>query len=303
MGLGASKPPAPPPPATVTLDKSTLAGLLHGVQSQSAILAQQLAPPPPPPVVVPSPGGGWSLTLVVVVVAALAGIVMAVIAALQDAGAIHILEPYSGTSPELIPAAGKSLPLSKDQPQGMTFSYVFWLQVNNFAYRMGSRKNIWSKGTPGKDECPGVWLAANTNAIEFVVDNFKVHQESFSIDNIPASKWLHFAIVLHDERVCDVYVQGQLRTSHTLAGIAKQNDGPVVVASDSGFDGQVRGLTYFAEALSADRIASLAEQTPPPAATTPTPEKLFSPAWYDLAREVSTIGAPPTGKPTPLPSS
>jgi hypothetical protein len=39
------------------------------------------------------------------------------------------------------------LPRSKNEKQGLTFSYTCWIRVDDFAYRYGTQKIIFTKGS------------------------------------------------------------------------------------------------------------------------------------------------------------
>lgn len=137
-----------------------------------------------------------------------------------------------------------ALPLSFDQKQGLTFSYTCWVKIDDFSYRYGEQKVIFSKGpTDLSMMCPALLVDATTNALLIKIDTFGT-QEVIPISNIPAKKWLHVAIAVNQE-AADVYINGTLYTHHTLAQIPKQNSGTVHTGVKGGFDGKIASLQYY----------------------------------------------------------
>ena len=135
------------------------------------------------------------------------------------------------------------IPLSTNEKEGLTYSYSAWIMVEDWMYRQGSERNIFNKGsTDFKTQSPGVFLDSTSNSILVKIDTFG-ETETFDIPNLPARKWIHFAIVV-DQTSVDVYIDGVLRLHHTLRKLPRQNSGPVVVAGQGGWAGQIGTLTY-----------------------------------------------------------
>jgi len=167
-----------------------------------------------------------------------------------------------------------TLPRSDNQKEGAVFSFEGWFVVNDYTGNgYGSRRMIFSRA-----DCPGLYIDSTSNSILVVVDTYGA-PETIMIQNIPAQKWIHFAIVVSQYAV-DVYINGILRQHHTLTQLPKQEDAPVRVAQKP-FDGQVGGLTYYARALTALEVSTHASTSPPPSLVTAPPSgQYFDISWY-----------------------
>jgi hypothetical protein len=176
---------------------------------------------------------------------------------------------------------GQPIPLSTDEKEGLTFSYSGWLLVEDWMYRQGSLRCIFNKGGAGaKQSAPGLFLDATSNTLLLKLDTFG-DQETVQIPNLPARKWIHFAIVV-DQNAVDIYIDGVLRTHHSLRQLPRQNKGPVAIAPEGGWAGQIGTLTYHRYALSPPEITAMVA-TPPYEDTSksrvPLPPYLDS-SWY-----------------------
>lgn len=167
-----------------------------------------------------------------------------------------------------------TLPRSNNQPEGATFSFEGWFEVNDFTYGNGTRRTVFNRA-----DCPGVYLASQSGSILVTVATYGA-TESVLIDNVPAQKWIHIAIVITQYTV-DIYINGLLRRHHTLTQLPKQEDAPTTIGDANGFDGQVGGLTYYARALSAAEIMSHAAASPPASLVRgPESGQYFDVTWY-----------------------
>ena len=97
--------------------------------------------------------------------------------------------------------SNKALPKSLDQKEGLTFSYTCWIMIDNFEYRYGEPKVIFTKGSEDlKTMCPALLVDANTNSLLVKVDTFG-GTETIPISNIPAKKWIHVAIAADQDSI------------------------------------------------------------------------------------------------------
>lgn len=155
------------------------------------------------------------------------------------------------------------MPRSRDQKEGLTFSYTCWVKVDDFSYRYGQPKVVFVKGSEDlKAACPALLVDGNTNAFLVKVDTFGV-QETISIPNIPAKKWIHVAIAVDQDSV-DVYINGLLHTHHSITQIPKQNNMPVHTSVSGGFDGKIANLEYFNYFMDPDAVRKAMASTPQP---------------------------------------
>lgn len=180
-----------------------------------------------------------------------------------------------GTQTGKVPyTSNATLPRSTNQPEGATFSFEGWFEVHDFTYGNGTKRTVFNHA-----DSPGVYLASQSGSILVTVATYGA-MESVLIDNIPAQKWIHIAVVITQYTV-DVYINGLLRRHHTLTQLPKQEDAPTVIGEPNGFDGQVGGLTYYSRALSAAEIMSHAAGSPPTSLTkAPDSGQYFDVTWY-----------------------
>lgn len=165
------------------------------------------------------------------------------------------------------------LPHSYNQKEGLTFTYSGWILVNDFTYRYGNERTIFSKG-----DCPGVYLLGTDNSIKVVIDTYG-SKESIVIANIPAKKWVHLGIVVNQYSV-DVYINGILRQHHTLGQLPKQNTENVKI-SDSPWDGVLSDLVYYPRSLSAGEMEQIAKTAPTDDLyVKPAGPQYFDMSWY-----------------------
>lgn len=136
----------------------------------------------------------------------------------------------------------QAIPKSLDQPEGLTFSYTCWVKIDDFSYRLGQQKVVFTKG-PVENPCPALLVDSNTNTLLVKLQTYGA-TEVIPIPNIPAKKWIHVAIAVDQDSV-DVYINGTLFIHHTLVNVPKQNTSSVQIGQGGGFDGKVSNLEYY----------------------------------------------------------
>ena len=157
----------------------------------------------------------------------------------------------------------KALPRSLDQKEGMAFSYTCWIKIDDFAYRYGQPKVIFTKGSEDlKTMCPALMVDANTNSLLVKLDTFG-GTETIPVSNIPAKKWIHVAIAVDQDSV-NIYINGNLYIHHSLTHVPKQNNSTVSTGIAGGFDGKIADLQYYSYLLTADSVKTVMESTPQP---------------------------------------
>lgn len=174
-----------------------------------------------------------------------------------------------------------SLPLSQNQDKGIEFSYTCWVKIDDFAYRYGQKKVIFTKGPEDLSlECPALLVDSISNSLLVELDTFG-SREVIPISNIPAKKWIHVGIVVSQNAV-DIYINGTLKTHHSFTQLPKQNSGTVHMGVGGGFDGKLAGLQYYPTLLDPNTIRSTMGSPPksdPTDQNAPTPP-YFSPSWW-----------------------
>jgi len=177
---------------------------------------------------------------------------------------------------EMKNVAGSKITRSFNQQQGATFTYTGWILVKDFTYNYGKKRPIFSKG-----DCPGLYLDTTSNALLVVIQTYADTPETILIPNIPADKWVHFAIVV-DQDAVDVYINGVIRQHHSLLQLPKQNDTDLVIGSTTvGWDGVLANFQYTPRSLSMGEIAPLTSAVPTNDLTIPpSGPQYFDMSWY-----------------------
>lgn len=164
------------------------------------------------------------------------------------------------------------LPLSFNEPEGLTYSYTMWILVKDFTTGYGTRRTILSKG-----DSPGIYLDSTSNSLVVAVKTYGT-TETVLIPNIPAMKWIHIAVVVNQYSV-DIYINGTLRQHHSLSQLPDQTSDPVVVGP--GWNGLIGRAVYYPRSLSYSEIHEMANAEPPPADEAVIGKKnYFDMTWY-----------------------
>lgn len=154
-----------------------------------------------------------------------------------------------------------SLPESLNQEQGITFSYSCWVRIDDFTYRPGVQKVIFTKGpTDLSSSCPSLLIDGNSNTLLVKLDTYG-STEILPVSNIPAKKWLHVVIVV-EQKAVDVYINGILHTHHSIVQLPRQNSGTVHTGVNGGFEGKLANLIYYNYFLKPTDIPALMKNPP-----------------------------------------
>jgi len=157
-----------------------------------------------------------------------------------------------------------ALPVSQNQKEGMTFFYTAWIKIDDFAYRYGQQKVIFTKGPEDLSSmCPALLIDGTTNSLLVKMDTFG-GTEVIPISNIPAKKWIHFALAVDQDSV-DIYINGTLYLHRTLTQLPKQNQSVVTTGVAGGFAGKIANLQYYPYFLTPDTVKTAMASTPQPA--------------------------------------
>lgn len=187
----------------------------------------------------------------------------------SDGGTQIVKNSISGQTPIKYKAL---LPLAQNQPEGIVYSYSGWFLVRDFTVGYGRRRRIFSK-----KDAPGMYLDSTSNSLVFYVDTYGA-PETIMIPNIPANKWLHFAIVVNQYSV-QIYINGILRQYHTLGQLPKQNTD--VIEIGTGWEGTLGRLTYYPRALMPAEVDRMSGEEPPEdVVVAPASPQYFDITWY-----------------------
>jgi hypothetical protein len=162
------------------------------------------------------------------------------------------------------------LPRSNNQSEGMTYSFTSWILVKDFTKGYGTKRRIFSK-----NDSPGVYLDSTSNSLLIAVDTYGT-TETILIPNVPALKWMHFALVV-DQHSVDVYINGMLRKHHTLGQLPQLNDAVVAIGSD--WNGVLARLTYYARSLNHAEIKKMVNEPLP----NDLDRKASGPNYFDIS--------------------
>jgi hypothetical protein len=164
------------------------------------------------------------------------------------------------------------LPRSYNQPEGLTYSYSCWLLVKDFTKGYGQRRRIFSKG-----DSPGLYIDSTSNSFVVAIDTYGT-TETILIPNIPAMKWIHYAMVV-DQHSVDIYINGILRKHHTLGQLPQLNDTALSIGSK--WDGVIARLEYFSRSLTHVEIKKMVkEKVPDDLQRQAAPPNYFDISWY-----------------------
>jgi hypothetical protein len=164
------------------------------------------------------------------------------------------------------------LPRSYNEKEGLTYSYTAWILIKDFTRGYGERRRIFSK-----EDSPGVYIDSTSNSLIAAIDTYG-STETILIPNVPALKWIHFAMVV-DQHSVDIYINGILKKHHTLGQLPQLNDSAVTVGSTG--DGVLSRLTYYNRSLNYIEIKEmLKEPVPNDLDRRPAPPNYFDITWY-----------------------
>lgn len=165
-----------------------------------------------------------------------------------------------------------AIPRSFDQPEGLTYSYTAWILVKDFTKGYGTKRRIFSKG-----DSPGLYLDSTSNSLLVAVDTYGA-TETILIPNIPAMKWIQFALVV-DQHSVDIYINGILRKHHTLGQLPQQNDNAVAVGGE--WSGVLSRLNYYPRSLTPVQVKEmLKEKLPSDLERAVSGPNYFDISWY-----------------------
>lgn len=164
------------------------------------------------------------------------------------------------------------LPRSFNEAEGLTYSYTAWLLIKDFTRGYGERRRIFSK-----EDSPGLYIDSTSNSLLVAVDTYGT-TETILIPNIPAMKWIHFAMVV-DQHSVDIYINGILRKHHTLGQLPQLNDTALAIGST--WDGVIARLTYYARSLNHVEIKKMIQEPiPNDLDRRPAAPNYFDISWY-----------------------
>jgi hypothetical protein len=130
-----------------------------------------------------------------------------------------------------------------------SYSYSIWIAVEDWNYRFGEKKIVFSR-TQGGVVGPQVSLGAQENSVSVEVGTFPGGAaEECTMQNVPLQRWVNIIVVLHNKAL-DVYLDGKLVKTCILQGVPKiGHTAPVYVCPDGGFSGSISNFRFFNYAM------------------------------------------------------
>lgn len=185
---------------------------------------------------------------------------------------------------------------SKNEKNGIEFSWSSWIYIDTMSYKEGELKHIYHKGEkqitfdeiqdgdngendendemdkndldknydvmPGLNyphNSPGVYLAPNSNTLFIYFNTYNALLEKIEIPNIPMQKWFSL-IIRGKDKILDIYINGVVTKRHLLSGVPKQNYGKIYAGLNGGFGGFLSNLRYFNYAVKTKDIDDILKQ-------------------------------------------
>jgi hypothetical protein len=178
-----------------------------------------------------------------------------------------------------------NLPRSNNSPDGIEFTYSVWLFIENSNGTSGSSStctagehqynHIFSKGnsillpTPSVDvsmlhiphhnyvmNAPGLYYKPGSNELVVLMNTFSTIYENIQISNVPLNKWFN-VIIRCENKMLDVFINGNITQSIELLGVPRQNYGEIHVGLNNGFNGYLSNLTYYSYSLGTKGITDV----------------------------------------------
>ena len=173
------------------------------------------------------------------------------------------------------PSVSGSKPVmrSKNQQDGIEFSYSVWLYIDDLEYKKGQYKHIFHKGNDefrtngdsnginAPNNAPGLYLDKYTNNLIIIMNTFSNINERVTVQDIPLNKWINVVIRVEGEKM-DVYINGTIVLRHKFNGVPKQNYGDVYVNMNGGYSGMLSDLWYHDYSLSTTEILNIVNDGP-----------------------------------------
>jgi len=138
-----------------------------------------------------------------------------------------------------------ALPLS-EVDDGMSWTFVMWLYVDDFTHNQMREKSILEWGTNNvsivfakdtNDMVIRIGEIPNKNRVEPMIEEVR-------IPNIPLQKWFNATIIL-DNRNVDCFLDGVLVQSRLLKRVPRYVADDLVLFKDKGFQGKAGYIQYM----------------------------------------------------------
>lgn len=183
------------------------------------------------------------------------------------------------------PSVANSITLkrSRNESEGIEFTYTAWLWINDYSYKYGEWKHVFHKGNEDSwpNRAPGVWLHPTKNSMRVYMNSYNQIANYVDIDNIPLNKWMHVTIICNSNKL-DILINGFLKKQLILDGIPKQNYGDVYINAFGGYDGFLSEMRYYDYSISMAQLEDIIRSGPStaPCVDTGARPPYLSPNWW-----------------------
>ena len=183
------------------------------------------------------------------------------------------------------PSVSNSITLkrSRNESEGIEFTYTAWLWINDYSYKYGEWKHVFHKGNEDSwpNRAPGVWLHPTKNIMRVYMNSYNQIANYVDIDNIPLNKWMHLTIICNSNKL-DIFINGFLKKQLILDGVPKQNYGDVYINAFGGYDGFLSEMRYYDYSINMAQLESIIRSGPStaPCVDTGARPPYLSPNWW-----------------------
>ncbi len=184
-----------------------------------------------------------------------------------------------GEKPRIViqdPNHEESITLNRSlNENGIEYSYSLWLWIDGDSWNSNNKwkhvfhkgpklKNIPNDGLPHHSNeimCPGLWLSPVDNTLRLYVNTFNSIREYVDISNLPIKKWIHLTYT-QSNFSSNIYINGRLKSTHTLQSLPRQNYYDLYVTQKGGFKGYLSKMQYFNYVIPPGTIYDIAKKGP-----------------------------------------
>ena len=184
--------------------------------------------------------------------------------------------------------------------QGLEFTWVCWIYIDDLEYKRGQYRHVFHKGSDNihhggdlngvsqPNNAPGLYIGPDGNELSVMMNTFDTINEEIVIKDIPVKKWVCVIIRCAGHNL-DVFINGTMARRHVLSSVPKQNYGDVYVSMNGGFSGNTSSLQYFDTALGMAKIQDIVNAGPDltnkSSDMTKSEPKYLSSRWFFIGTE------------------
>ncbi len=151
-------------------------------------------------------------------------------------------------------------------------TYSFWIFIDpaQWSYRISEWKHVWHRGDdlsaqlktapPGGYESPGVWIAPQTNQMNFVFSTLQSREtaqgdaqpqnlyEQIVLEDVELNKWTNYTIVINQDNAT-LYKDGLMISNRAFRNPITVNKENLFITQLGGFGGKLAYLRFVPSAM------------------------------------------------------